>query len=178
MRIIPAGEGVPPHAHPRPIARSSAGEMLLYEAGDVVCVTAAVSMDRVDAERAIMYVFDVCTGGTDVLHREAGSYEAVLHRDRDGRFSSRAPFRAERVTRVYVALDAVTVRCVDGTEMQVAAWGADVLPDDADVDAAVREAAAVCRRYRPTDARHTRYVGPFDGVDAQVRAKRPYGEHG
>lgn len=152
--------------------------MLLYEAGDVVCVTVAVSMNRVDAERAIMCVFDACTGGADVLHREAGSHEAVLHCDRHGRFSSRAPFRAERGTRVYVTLDVVTVRCVGGTEMQVATWGADALPDDADVDAAVREAAAVCRRYRSTDAHHTRYVGPFDGVDAHVRAKRPYGEHG
>ena len=169
---------MPPRSHPRPIARSSAGEQLVYEVGDAVCVAVAVSMGKVDAERAIMCVFDACTGGADVLHREAGSHEAVLHRDRHGRYSSRAPFRAERVHRVYVTPDAVTVRCIDGTEMQVATWGADALPDDADVDAAVREAAAVCRCYRPTDARHTRYVGPFDGVDAQVRAKRPYGEHG
>lgn len=167
---------MPPHAHPRVIARGSAGERLVYEVGDAVRVTVPVGMNMVDAERAIMCVFDACTGGADVVHREPGSHDATLHRDRYGRFSSNTSQRFAIVDRVHVTRDAVTVESVSGATMQVAAWGADALPADADIDAAVRAAAVACVEYQPERARHTRYVGPFDGVAVKVRGQRPYGK--
>ena len=178
MRIIPADHTMPSHLHPRVIARGSAGEKLVYEPGDGVRVTASTSMRDVDAERAIMSIFDVCTQGADVLHRETGAHDTTLRRDRFGRYSSNTPLRSGITDRVYVTPDAVTVRCTDGSEMQVAVWGTDVLPAHAAMDAAVRDTAQACINYEPKGARHTRHVGPYDGVAAQVRARRPYGEDG